>query len=348
MSNLLKSSKSNVHIHYPLIDYYRFLAALIVCISHFLLSSTNYDIFEFSSILGVELFFVLSGFVLTPQLLLIETNPIKNIKIFLIRRWIRTLPPYVLALVCAYIIFGNDNIFTFFRFLTYTQNIFGDNIINNFYPVAWSLSVEEWFYIYIPALIFCAYKLNVYKKINISNICIITIVLETIVRFLFANEVSDWGQNVRRSVIFRIDAMCWGVLAYIWKDKINLTLLCLSLLICTFLLICLSINSEYLVKNNSVQNLFFPVCSVGFSSLLILLAQIKNVSKKIQILGSIGANISYSMYLFHIFFIVLFQKTFERVDLSFIVYFVCLTTFCMIFFISFERPIMKLRPKYVK
>ena len=62
-------------MHYPLLNIYRYFAALIVCISHFIFNWNKSIYFEFTSILGVELFFILSGFVLAPQILKVEKNP---------------------------------------------------------------------------------------------------------------------------------------------------------------------------------------------------------------------------------------------------------------------------------
>ena len=72
-------------MHYPLLNIYRYFAALIVCISHYILHWNKSVYFEFTAILGVELFFILSGFVLAPQILRLEKNPRKNLKTFLLR-----------------------------------------------------------------------------------------------------------------------------------------------------------------------------------------------------------------------------------------------------------------------
>jgi peptidoglycan/LPS O-acetylase OafA/YrhL len=154
-------------MYYPVIDFYRFFASLIVCCGHILYVITNLEIFEFLSIVGVELFFVLSGFVLAPQLMLLEKNPFEHLKVFLFRRWLRTLPAYFIALTCAAILFGYGTKLNLLQFFSYTQNFFIDKPFLNFYPVAWSLSVEEWFYIYIPILliVFSLVKLNRKNKI---------------------------------------------------------------------------------------------------------------------------------------------------------------------------------------
>ena len=61
-------------MHYVLIDYYRYTAALIVAISHYFIVFYPSPELEFVAILGVELFFPLSGFVLASQLQKLETN----------------------------------------------------------------------------------------------------------------------------------------------------------------------------------------------------------------------------------------------------------------------------------
>ena len=71
-------------MHYLFLDFYRYLAALIVSISHFFIYWNNSNFFELTSILGVELFFVLSGFVLASQLLKLEEDPKKKLKNFFI------------------------------------------------------------------------------------------------------------------------------------------------------------------------------------------------------------------------------------------------------------------------
>ena len=59
---------------------------------------------EVVSILGVEIFFVLSGYVLAPQIIFVATNGScwSNLGIFLVRRWMRTLPAYMLTLVVVW------------------------------------------------------------------------------------------------------------------------------------------------------------------------------------------------------------------------------------------------------
>ena len=63
---------------------------------------------EAVAIAGVEVFFVLSGFVLAPQIVdWVVGRPWRNLGVFLARRWMRTIPPYVVALVVVALMTGN-------------------------------------------------------------------------------------------------------------------------------------------------------------------------------------------------------------------------------------------------
>ena len=158
---------------------------------------------EFISILGVELFFPLSDFVLASQLQKLESNR-KGFKIFFLRRWIRTIPLYLVALTSASILFDSGGFLNFLRFASYTQNIFADNSSPNFYGVAWSLSVEEWFYIIIPVFLFILIKLAKGISNKLRLICIFTIFIGIVLKLIFIPLSDVWGEEIRRSVVFRI------------------------------------------------------------------------------------------------------------------------------------------------
>lgn len=135
------------------LDFLRGVAALSVTIPHFFIFHHLADrLAETVSILGVEIFFVLSGYVLAPQIIsfVVERPNIRNLGIFLMRRWMRTIPPYLIALfvmsASAHELLTPD----FFRYTTYTQNLFWQSNVEDYFSVAWSLSVEEWFYLVFP------------------------------------------------------------------------------------------------------------------------------------------------------------------------------------------------------
>ena len=70
-------------------------------------------------------------------------KPWRNLGVFLIRRWMRTIPPYVVALVVIAVLTGNLMTADFVRYLFYVENLFSSANRIDFYPVTWSLAVEN-------------------------------------------------------------------------------------------------------------------------------------------------------------------------------------------------------------
>jgi peptidoglycan/LPS O-acetylase OafA/YrhL len=104
---------------------------------------------------GVDLFFVLSGFLITGILLREKRTPLEGLKHFYARRALRILPPYGMALLVTQIAVG---IFwkTDWPWLTsFASNIglaFGKMKTAALVPL-WSLAVEEQFYLVWPWLL---------------------------------------------------------------------------------------------------------------------------------------------------------------------------------------------------
>ena len=102
--------------------------------------------------LGVELFFVLSGFLIGALLLEIsERSPtLQGWLRFMLRRWMRTVPLYVLWTLSLLILYSHRP-FPLLAYLTFTQNFAWPMPQNSPFPVSWSLTVEEWFYLLFSA-----------------------------------------------------------------------------------------------------------------------------------------------------------------------------------------------------
>src|SRR5215475_2858882 len=82
------------------LDLVRGAAAFCVAIPHyFVLNSTAWPPAEAVSVLSVEVFFVLSGLVLAPQIMFCRRAArLGNLFIFLVRRWMRTILPFLVVL----------------------------------------------------------------------------------------------------------------------------------------------------------------------------------------------------------------------------------------------------------
>jgi len=143
------------------LDIIRAAAILFVVIGHgnhllppYLSQWTSYFVVD-----GVSIFFVLSGFLIGRILIdKIETEGVssKTLVNFWIRRWFRTLPNYflilILLVVLLYLIRGDIDLGQIGSYFIFSQNLF--DVHPWFFPEAWSLSVEEWFYLIVPLVLF--------------------------------------------------------------------------------------------------------------------------------------------------------------------------------------------------
>ena len=183
---------------------------------------------EYLSLLFVEFFFILSGFVLYPQLIKILENK-DNLFIFYKRRWIRTLPLYVIILLVVSALTSELLSYDFFKYLFFVQKIIPNFISNDYYPIAWSLSIEELFYLSFPLLIVLFNKKNIIK-----NTIIIFLVIVILKYFLTNNFDLNF---YRTGTVLRFDAILLGFLIrHFYSNLIKLKYLLLIMFSVIFIL----------------------------------------------------------------------------------------------------------------
>lgn len=135
----------------------RSAAIILVFLYHYTVFISHQPIFGFIGKIGwvgVDLFFVLSGYLIGNQIFSsIASHKKFSLKIFYYRRLLRTLPPYLFVLGIYFLIpdFRENAILPpVWKFLTFTQN-FGLETGTAF-SHAWSLCVEEQFYLMLPVM----------------------------------------------------------------------------------------------------------------------------------------------------------------------------------------------------
>lgn len=164
---------------------------------------------------GVEVFFVLSGFLIGQILIrnLQRENSFKSIVNFWVRRWFRILPLYYLMLMVKFFFIDDSiggNVLYYIFFLQ--NNFYGIQ----FYAVTWSLVIEEWFYITLPIFLFVAFKLSRKRVKTVVALFALFILFENIIRFIYVSKYDVPYSGVNGNVIFRLDSLFWGVLlAYV-------------------------------------------------------------------------------------------------------------------------------------
>ena len=98
------------------LDLFRGFCGYGVALSHFFAFVYSNSYSEYMSLIFAEFFFVLSGFVLYPQILKVINNK-KNLFIFYKRRWMRTLPLYLVTLILISILTGQLFELDFLKYL---------------------------------------------------------------------------------------------------------------------------------------------------------------------------------------------------------------------------------------
>ena len=211
------------------LDIMRALAIIFVVLEHSLmLEKANTGFPWIRLINGVELFFVLSGFLIGGILIKIyfrqDSFGVKPLVNFWVRRWFRTLPNYYLILILNIVVvyFGiikEDFSQVSWKFFLFLQNFSGP--FYGFFWESWSLSIEEWFYLIFPLLLLITYLLLAYLKCSRKTMFLTSIIILLVVPFLLRYfkaskiDVNDFSLGVRiyKVVIYRLDSIALGILA---------------------------------------------------------------------------------------------------------------------------------------
>jgi peptidoglycan/LPS O-acetylase OafA/YrhL len=154
----LPASAPEASRHLPFLDILRALAILLVMSWHLpdAVEPAGFSVFRELGWLGVDIFFVLSGFLIASQTLY-QTRQGKPFRIadFYVKRAFRILPVYLLILAVYFFLPSlreAPDIGAAWRYLTFTINFGLDYRVTNAFTQAWSLCVEEHFYMLFPLL----------------------------------------------------------------------------------------------------------------------------------------------------------------------------------------------------
>ena len=303
---------------------------------------------------------MLSGFVLAPQIVdWVVGKPWRNLGVFLIRRWMRTIPPYVVALVVIAVLTGNLMTTDFVRYLFYVENLFSSANHVDFYPVAWSLAVEEWFYVlFAPALFVVARLLRRGDRRLEVTFAVLVIVVVAALRFSIAPH--DWDLNVRRVTLFRINSIVWGFLLYLALERrspIALDAASGRLRLGALLaLLAVAIPAELgvailAVGGDAWAQRAFPYASAAFGMIAVGVVWLSEDLFRNRVVRGASfylGRISYSVYLFHLIIIMALKPMMAAAPLALqlAVYVLAILALSTLFFAGFERPILVARPYY--
>jgi peptidoglycan/LPS O-acetylase OafA/YrhL len=149
--------------------------------------------------MGVDLFFVLSGYLIGTQLLKpYRTGGTLSLADFYRRRAWRILPAYLVVVALYFTVpvwRESANISPLWMFLTFTQNLFIDYSINHAFSFAWSLCVEEHFYLLLPLIVMVMMRRPALRR-TVVLLAAITAAGIGIRTFVLFHELRHLGENL--------------------------------------------------------------------------------------------------------------------------------------------------------
>ncbi|MGI9543940.1 MAG: acyltransferase family protein [Cyclobacteriaceae bacterium] len=291
--------------HLPALDGLRGLAITLVLLHHsFGFLGSPLGPFVHVGWIGVDLFFVLSGFLITGILVDSKEKP-NYYRNFIGRRTLRIFPLYYLSLTLFFIFVPQENYGNYFvnnqiYFWTYTQNLlfaFTDwpshKILNHF----WSLAIEEQFYLFWPLIIW------LFSTKNLVRTSIIGIVISLVIRNLWT-EV-PFGYTF---TLARIDTLLIGALIAIMirsnKQILERMAPLAGALALVTLISIIGISESTAMDKPLMIRFGYTAAAVMFGALLIFSFDTNRLGKfvknclDVQVLRFLG-KYSYGIYVYH-------------------------------------------------
>jgi len=323
--------------HIPELDGVRGMSIVMVLFFHLQLTGIirqHYEIFNTLFIHGwisVDLFFVLSGFLITTILLKTKGRP-NYFKTFYTRRILRIFPLYYLYIFLFFLVASNTKIATMEEFsiimnnklwfIFYVQNIliattqqvlpFGLNDL-------WTLSIEEQFYIVWPFLVF------IFPKNKLKYAIAFFIVFPLFFRIISTMNQATWIFNYFFSLA-RIDTLGFGAFAAYFLHMNKDPLLQKKLVRITSGIGIAGIAIIFLIQKQflyfeKITNMFgFTCLGLIFFSLIVKVASGDISALSSKIIGNpffrYCGKISYCMYMIHGLVIYLYETVIlEKLEL---------------------------------
>lgn len=341
----------------PELDFLRGIAVVFVVLQH-----SRY-LFKFKvGWLGVDLFFVLSGFLVSSLLYkeFIKFNKI-NIFSFLVRRGLKIYPTFYITLLVAILLeFQRRGEWPPY-YQIFAELLFLQSYIKNILDVSWSLAVEEHFYILLALSTLIATKFKILSPRLLMQICIGIFMICLFVRaynylyFPYKERTHHFPTHLR------IDSLLFGVLiGYFYHFKLEILKKIEGNSWLVYVLLVVSVGLVLLFGKESfiVNTIGDTLLYISFGGLLVLFLIDKRMLNKlnsifsesiVNLLAYIGFY-SYGIYLWHIIVAKYFMPVLEPAVASKIVLFAIYVLLSIFFGILIskiiEQPFLRLRDRY--
>jgi len=317
---------------------------------------------EFSALgwMGVDLFFVLSGFLIGSQLFkLVALKQEINLSKFYLNRVFRILPAYIVVLTIYFLVpftREGNGLQPLWQFLSFSVNLFIDTSSSNTFSHVWSLCIEEYFYLFFPIVVLLLMHRSSFAKILVLSLFIVAFGMY-LRGYIWVNELG-WGQSYIEKIYYptytRLDGLLAGVLIAalkvfkpkLWDFVMNHSnkVLLVGLSGLTLAVWLFKARFGYMATV-----IGFPILSCSFAFIVAGASSPYSVLGKYKVPGSyFVATLAYSLYLTHksVFYMVnttVGEQLSENGYVAFFVYGVAVFLVAFILYVIVERPLLKLR-----
>jgi peptidoglycan/LPS O-acetylase OafA/YrhL len=346
----------------PGLDLLRALAIIVVVIYHAGIFgfALPYSWHRFGWI-GVDLFFVLSGYLIGGQLLAPLVRGEKmNLRRFFSRRALRIIPAYFVILAiyfCLPSLREFSEISPLWKFLLSIQNI--DLRGGTAFSHAWSLAIEDQFYLALPLLLIVISR---WPRAGIVIPCVVVLgglALRGVLAYLNPGETGVSFRGFQKFIYYptwtRLDPLVFGVvLAAIekfrpkWWERLTHSATWLWLPGFAAIVYGLYLGENDLTIATCIWQ--FPLIALGMAALLVCAVSPRLPVRRIEVPGAaFFASIAYSVYLSHKLVIhgVIQLCTAHTIALTsaqaLLFVEVLIYAVGLILFLSIERPFLQLR-----
>ena len=350
-------------IYFKRLDSLRFLAFFFVFWSHLFTKEFNIDwisknttiqtvlkSFVYTGGIGVQLFFVISGFLITYLLIKEhESNSKINIKHFYIRRILRIWPLYYLIFITGIFILPNlINTFQFegsiWKNLCFLNNFDMENKEPNI-AVGWSVAIEEQFYLFWPILF------SIFYRIKLLNVfCIVAFIASSnfivlypeLAHFHTFGNINYLMMGCLGATIYSQNTFKFST-SFLTKNAFFYSNIILSILI--------------VILSNTILSLQYIILILPLNFVLIIIHLVHNNSEeRISIFSKMG-KYTYGMYLYHAIFIILVKILFDKFGINYhtnliVILGMAIVSLSLTIITSilsynyFEKPFLKLKSKF--
>lgn len=308
--------------HVPALDGIRGVAILLVLCFHSGLiivgsgtSGYMYDIVARSCWCGVDLFFVLSGFLITGILLDARETP-RFFRNYYARRVLRIFPLYYGVILWLFI--QNPNFPDQIWYWLYLQNwgpVFGGSTPPMVVQPFWSLAIEEQFYLFWPFVIFFL------SRRSIGLFCGALFLLSLAARCIAKYQGVD-VMTIYTVTPFRLDTLSAGALIAVWirdsQQQAGLSRAAFPCFVISVLALLAVIlwDGGFFIEGQASQTIGYSLFAIVSALLIVLVIQHSSRLRPVtwiletRLLRHFG-NRSYAIYIFQMMVLIPMQKVYQ-------------------------------------